>query len=290
VGICNDCLKELFDKKNRRYFFPFTNCTVCGARYSLIQDIPYDRERTSMKEFILCKDCNEEYINPLNRRYHAQTISCSKCGPKYTLYDSNTKDLGCKNAIKDFAEKLDQGNICVIKSWGGMHLCCNLDEITSFRKWYNRPQKAFAIMVKDLKSAQKYADISKDELDLLSSNLRPIVLVKKKELEIVSPGLDNIGLFLPYTGLHYLLFEFLKSDALIMTSSNIPGEAMITSDEVAFSINADYYLLHNRPIPNRVDDSVIRVWKGNKFFLRKSRSYVPDPMMLNFKQRNTIFI
>jgi len=202
VGICDSCLKELFDKTNKRYSFPFTNCTVCGARYSLIKDVPYDRERTSMNEFKLCKSCLEEYKNPLDKRYHAQTISCPQCGPIYHLYDKNKKDLGSNNAIKRFSEKLDQGKIGVIKSWGGMHLCSNLDEISRFRIWYNRPQKAFAVMVKDLKTAEKYAEITSDEKKLLTSNARPIVLVKKKKPENASPGLDTIGLF-------YLILVFI---------------------------------------------------------------------------------
>jgi hydrogenase maturation protein HypF len=282
VGICDSCLKELFNEKNKRYVFPFTNCTVCGARYSLIKDIPYDRERTSMDEFKLCKSCLEEYKNPLDKRYHAQTISCPQCGPIYHLYDKKKKYLGSNNAIKRFSEKLDQGKIGLIKSWGGMHLCCNLDEIPRFRIWYNRPQKAFAVMVKNLKTAEKYAEIAGDEKKLLKSNARPIVLVKKKKQENASPGLDTIGLFLPYTGLHHLLFSFLKSDALVMTSANIPGEAMITSDEDAFSINADCYLLHNRSIPNRVDDTVVRIWNNKRFFLRKSRGFIPDPLPVNY--------
>lgn len=282
IGICESCLEELFNKNDKRYVFPFTNCTVCGARYSLIRDVPYDRERTSMGDFPLCESCQQEYANPLNKRYHAQTISCPKCGPVYTLYDNKKKNLGSKDAIKRFAEELDNGKICVIKSWGGMHLCCGLDQIGRFREWYKRPQKAFAVMVKDIKTAEKYGEITEDEKKLLLSNNKPIVLVKKKELENVSPGLDTIGLFLPYTGLHHLLFKFLKSDALVMTSANVPGEAMITSDEEAFSIDADFYLLHNRSIPNRVDDSVVRVWRDNTFFLRKSRGYVPDPLPVGY--------
>ena len=284
VGICDKCLGELFDKNNRRYLFPFTNCTVCGARYSLIEDVPYDRERTSMDSFPLCNSCKDEYLNPLNRRYHAQTISCPKCGPFYRLYDSDKNDLGAKDAIRVFANNIDAGKIGVIKSWGGMHLCCNLDEIPRFREWYGRPQKAFAVMVKDIETARKYGEITEDEKKLLLSNSRPIVLVKKKKLENASPGLDTLGIFLPYTGLHHLLFSHMKYDALVMTSSNVPGEAMITTDDEAFSINADYYLLHNRDIPNRVDDSVVRVWKGNTFFLRKSRGYVPDPLPVGYDE------
>jgi hydrogenase maturation protein HypF len=284
VRICKSCLEELFDKNNKRYLFPFTNCTICGARYSLIKDVPYDKERTSMDDFSLCKSCQEEYIDPLDKRYHAQTISCPSCGPHYHLYDKNKKDLGCTNAIQNFAKKIQAGKTSVIKSWGGMHLCCNLDEIPRFRKWYKRPQKAFAVMVKDLKTAKKYAVITKDEEKLLKSNAAPIVLVKKKKLEDASPGLDTIGLFLPYTGLHHLLFSYLEKDALVMTSANIPGEAMITKNEEAFSIDADYYLLHNRSIPNRTDDSVVRLWKNNVFFLRKSRGYVPDPLPVEYNK------
>ena len=285
VGICNNCLKELFNEKNKRFLFPFTNCTVCGARFSLIKDVPYDRERTSMDEFKLCESCEKEYESPLNRRYHAQTISCPTCGPLYRLYDKNKKDLGEKQAIKRFANQIDGGKIGVIKSWGGMHLCCNLEQINRFRKWYNRPQKAFALMVKDITTAEKYAKISDYEKEILNSKVKPIVLLKKIEPENASPGLNTIGLFLPYTGLHHLLFSHLKSDAIVMTSSNVPGEAMITKDEEAFEIDADIYLLHNRAIPNRIDDSVVKIWKDRLFFIRKSRGYVPEPIEVNYNSR-----
>jgi hydrogenase maturation protein HypF len=278
ICTCDDCLKELFDPANRRYRFAFTNCTVCGARFSLISDVPYDRERTSMKKFPLCKECSHEYTDPGNRRYHAQTISCPACGPSYHLYDSKKKDLGSQNAVERFAQHLDNGKIGVIKSWGGMHLCCTLSRLERFRGWYGRPQKAFALMVKDITAAQNYGVITPDEQELLLSDKRPIVLVKKKKGELVSPGLDTIGLFLPYTGLHHLLFSFLSADALVMTSANIPDEPMLIRNEDAFSLSADYYLLHNREIPNRTDDSVIRLWNTHRFFLRKSRGFVPDAL------------
>ena len=285
TATCEDCLKELFSEDDKRYLFPFTNCTVCSARYSVVKDVPYDRERTAMDDFKLCESCEKEYSSPLNRRYHAQTISCPKCGPSYRLYDKNKKDLGEKQAIKRFANQIDTGKIGVIKSWGGMHLCCNFDQISRFREWYGRPQKAFAVMVKDIETAKKYGEITEDERKLLLSKSRPIVLVNKIDAEEASPGLNTIGLFLPYTGLHYLLFSHLKSDSLVMTSSNVPGEAMITTDEEAFSIDADIYLLHNREIPNRVDDSVIRLWNGNTFFLRKSRGYVPEPIAVTYDKK-----
>jgi hydrogenase maturation protein HypF len=285
IATCDECRAEMFDPTNRRYLFPFTNCTVCGARYSLVTAVPYDRERTSMEKFPLCADCTHEYKDPGNRRYHAQTISCPRCGPLYHLYDCNKKDLGITGAIQRFAHFLDQGKIGVIKSWGGMHLCCILDELPRFREWYKRPQKAFAIMVKDIKTAESFGDVTDEERNLLLSDKRPIVLVKKKKAELVSPGLDTIGIYLPYTGLHHVLFSFLSADALVMTSANVPGEPMLISNDEVFSLQADYYLLHNRDIPNRIDDSVVRLWHGNRFFLRKSRGFVPDALPVSYDTR-----
>jgi hydrogenase maturation protein HypF len=285
IATCDDCRAEMFDPSNRRYLFPFTNCTVCGARFSLITDVPYDRERTSMKQFQLCADCKREYKDPHNRRYHAQTISCPRCGPMYCLYDRNKKEMESHEPIRRFAQYLDKGKIGVVKSWGGMHLCCILDELPRFREWYKRPQKAFAVMVRDVKTAEAFGDITDDERDLLLSDKRPIVLVKKKKAELVSPGLDTIGIYLPYTGLHHVLFSVLSADALVMTSANIPGEPMLLGNDEVFSLRADYYLLHDRDIPNRVDDSVVRVWQGNRFFLRKSRGFVPDALPVSYDTR-----
>jgi hydrogenase maturation protein HypF len=285
VATCEKCRAEMFDPGNRRYLFPFTNCTVCGARYSLIMDVPYDRERTSMDRFPICPDCQREYRDPDDRRYHAQTISCPRCGPVYRLYDRDKRDLGVKDAVSRFAAYLDQGRIGVIKSWGGMHLCCVLEELPRFREWYRRPQKAFAIMVRDLKTAEGFGDVSADERELLRSPMRPIVLLRKKTGELVSPGLDTVGVFLPYTGLHHLLFSFLSADALVMTSANTPGEPMLRTNQEVFSLQAEYYLLHNREIPNRVDDSVVRLWQGNRFFLRKSRGFVPEALPVPYDTR-----
>jgi len=285
IGMCDDCFNEISDKQNRRYHFPFTNCTVCGARYSLINDVPYDRERTAMDAFPLCEKCEKEFKDPLNRRYHAQTISCPICGPHYRLYDKNNHNLGEKDAVKKFAKYIEEGKIGVIKSWGGMHLCCKIDEIKRFRAWYGRPQKAFAIMVRSIEIAEKYGAITEDERKLLLSKNKPIVLINKTSVEEASPGLNTIGLYLPYTGLHYILFSHLKSDALIMTSANIPGEPMMIINEEVFSLDADVYLLHNREIPNRIDDSVLRVWNGNTFFIRKSRGFVPEPISISYNNR-----
>lgn len=285
TAICPDCLNELFDPSNRRYHFPFTNCTVCGARFSAITGVPYDREKTSMTSFPLCNDCKKEYLDPTNRRYHAQTISCPNCGPHYQLYDAKRKLIETTQPIQQFAKHIDAGDIGVVKSWGGMHLCCTLDQIKRFRKWYHRPQKAFAIMVDSIETAETYVSMTPSEKKLLLSNQRPIVLMKKKKGEAVSPGLDRIGLFLPYTGLHHLLFSFLEKNALIMTSANIPGEPMIIDNNQAFSLQADCYLLHNRDIPNRIDDTVIKLYKNHRFFIRKARGYVPDPIPVSYIEK-----
>ncbi|MBU1941344.1 MAG: carbamoyltransferase HypF [Candidatus Thermoplasmatota archaeon] len=282
VATCEACQQEILCKKNRRYQFPFTNCTICGARFSVITDVPYDRERTAMNDFPLCSTCQTEYQNPLDRRYHAQTISCPQCGPFYNLYNSTGNIIDQNNIIKRFANEIDAGCIGVLKSWGGMHICCTVNEIQRFRKWYQRPQKAFALMVKNISTARSYAQISKKEIEILSSNARPIVLANKLKGESVSPGLNTIGLFLPYTGMHHLLFHYLKTDAIIMTSANIPGEPMLLENNEVFSLHADWYLLHNRKIPNRVDDTVLKIWRETPMFLRKSRGYIPDPITIEY--------
>ncbi|MEW6070467.1 MAG: carbamoyltransferase HypF, partial [Candidatus Thermoplasmatota archaeon] len=242
---------------------------------------------TSMDDFKLCKECRNEYEEPGDKRFHHQTVSCPACGPKYTFYEG-TRAVS-ENPIKRFAECIDKGAIGVVKSWGGMHLCCRIGQIRKFRKWYRREQKPFAVMVRNIKTAKKYAVISKHEEELMSSPQSPIVLVEKGDkddeiLEAISPGLDNIGLYLPYTGLHYVLFHYLNSDAIIMTSANIPGEPMIIKNEDAFDLNADCYLLHNRAIVNRIDDSVIKPCKERFFFIRRSRGFVPSVIKVPYKE------
>jgi hydrogenase maturation protein HypF len=276
TAICPDCLRELSDPTDRRFGYPFINCTVCGARYSIVTGVPYDRERTSMDRFPLCDQCTLDYTTVDNRRYHAQTISCPRCGPRYTLYDRSGRDHGSDHAVQRFAEAIDTGSFGVIKTWGGMHLCCRLEDLARFREWYGRPQKPFAIMVRDAAAAERYADVTKDDRLVLTSNQRPIVVMRKRSEDLVAPGLDSIGVFLPYTGLQVLLFSCLSTDALVMTSANLPGEPMIIENDKAFSLGAEWYLLHNRRIPNRVDDTVVRLWRGNRFFLRKSRGFVPE--------------
>jgi hydrogenase maturation protein HypF len=278
VAVCDQCLEELFDKKNRRHDFPFINCTDCGARFSVISDVPYDRKNTSMSKFKLCEKCRGDYTRPADRRFHAQTISCPGCGPSLMLHANRTK-----SPLKDFAEMLDKGAIGAMKSWGGAHIVCLPSEASRLRKRYNRPQKPFAVMVRSLKAAGKYAHISKAEERLLTSASRPIVLLRKKFgnwREPVAPGLNRVGLYLPYTAIQHLLFSHLKSDALIMTSGNIPGEPMAITNKEVLELDADIHMLHDREIINRIDDSVVLPNSIGFFFIRKSRGYVPEPLPL----------
>jgi len=286
TAICEDCLKELFDKHNRRYLYPFTNCTKCGARFSIIEDLPYDRERTTMKYFPMCKTCLSEYYNLNDRRYDAQTISCPECGPKMYLIDKNGKKLFVDNPIKVFAEAIDEGLIGVIKGWGGYHVVCKLSSVPRLRILYNRPTKPFAIMFRDINTIKKYAYVSEFEERLLLSPIRPIVLLRKKvfdeNIEHTAPGLPYIGAYLPYSAIQHILFHFLKADAIVMTSGNPPGKPMAINDEEVLKLPADIYLSHNRPIANRIDDSVVKVYKKNTFIIRRSRGYVPLPFPVNY--------
>jgi hydrogenase maturation protein HypF len=282
VATCDSCLEEMLDPGNRRHMFPFTNCTDCGARFSLIEDFPYDRKHTSMDDFPLCETCGKEYKEPMDRRFHAQTISCHQDGPEYILYDGSGKLLEKEDAISRFASEIESGRIGVAKSWGGMHIVCTLETIPELRDWYRRPYKPFAVMVRDLETARKYAEVGDFEERLLTSFQAPIVLLQKKLgthddlLESVSPGLGNIGLYLPYTAIQHILFHYVQSDALVMTSANLPDEPMLIGNEDAFSLGLDLYLLHNRRIVSRVDDSVLIPFDGRSFFIRKSRGYVPN--------------
>ena len=285
TAICDDCLRELFDPGDRRYMFPFINCTNCGARFTAIYSLPYDRKNTTMAEFPMCEPCMKEYMDEGNRRFHAQTTSCHDCGPRYTLYDDEGKEILVEEPIKEYAHLMDEGKIGVMKSWGGMHITAILDEIERLREWYGRPQKPFAIMVRDIETARRYAMMDEDEERALLSPQRPIVLVKKRTAhDLISPGLPNIGIYLPYSGAHHILFHHLRHAALIMTSANIPGEPMIIENERAFELNAEVYLLHNRRIANRADDSLLRIYKGKRQFIRRSRGFVPVAFPVDYRE------
>ena len=283
TAICGGCFEDL--KKGRRSGYPFTSCTNCGPRFTLLDSLPYDRASTAMKDFDLCPDCRKEYNDPADRRFHHQTICCPKCGPSYRLIDKSGLRIP-GDPIKRFAEMISNGNVGIMKSWGGMHICCTLDHIVKLREWYGRMQKPFAIMVKDEQAIKKYGTPTKEESDNISSPHRPIVLIKKKEsdlTELISPGLDNIGIFLPYTGAQHILFSHLENDALIMTSANVPGEPMILDDHEITELGADMYLLHDQQIINRADDSVLRMFGDRTFFIRKSRGHIPSYISIKMK-------
>jgi hydrogenase maturation protein HypF len=230
-----------------------------------------------MADFPMCQACKTEYTDPLDRRFHAQTTSCPDCGPRYRLEGVPTND-----PIGIFAMAINAGKIGAVKSWGGTHIVCLPSEVARLRERFNRSQKPLAIMVRDIDAARRYAHISGHEEELLSSMARPIVLLERagKDLEDTAPGLDSIGLYLPYSGLHHILFSKLNTDALIMTSGNVPGEPMAITDDEILKLAADVFLIHNRRIINRIDDSVVVPYRKTQFFIRKSRGHVPDPIPL----------
>ncbi len=282
TATCRFCISELKDPDDRRFNYPFINCTDCGARYSAIQGLPYDREKTTMAPFEMCTSCRDEYGEPMDRRFHAQTLSCPDCGPKYTLYDNDKKKIG---GVGGFISMIEEGSVGVAKSWGGMHIVSTLDRIPELRRRYGRAQKPFAIMVEDLETARKYAHVTRE--DVFTGPRRPIMIYEKKEpLEEVAPGLPTVGMMLPYTPLHHILLNEISMDALVMTSANLPGEPMMIKNRDAFSLDLDCYLLHNRKIANRIDDSLIRVHGDKICPIRRSRGYVPETLPFD---RSTVF-
>lgn len=289
VAICDKCLEEIRNPTDRRYKYAFNACTDCGPRFTVIDNVPYDRIRTSMDEFPLCDECLEEYTKPLNRRYHGEAICCSDCGPKMEIYEGQTK-IETENPIKLGADKLKEGKILAIKGIGGTHLAVdayNDEAIKELRKRLNRPNQAFAVMCKDLKTAQSYAQLTKKEIETITSNKRPIVILKKNDgykfPESLSPGLHNIGVMLPYSPMHYLLFDEGDIDTYVMTSANIPGEPMMIKNKDIINGVNDYSLVHNRKILNRCDDSVIRFRNNEMSFIRRSRGYTPEHYKINYE-------
>ena len=241
-----------------------------------------------MDEFPLCDDCLVEYKEPLDRRYHGEAICCSKCGPQMAIYEKNSL-IDCDNPIKLGAEKLKEGKILAIKGIGGTHLVVdayNDEAIFELRKRLNRPNQAFAVMSSDLDAVKRYAKLSNREIETITSNKRPIVILKKNNdynfPESLSPGLHNIGVMLPYSPMHYLLFDEGDIDTYVMTSANIPGEPMMIENTEIINGVSDYSLVHNRKILNRCDDSVIRFRNDELSFIRRSRGYTPEPYTINY--------
>jgi len=280
TAICDNCMAEFHDPSDRRHKHPFLNCTDCGARFSVIRDLPYDRPMTSMAPFSMCPDCKGEYRDPATRRFHAQTTNCPLCAPRYMLLDRQGVELDGE-PFQGFASRVSEGGLGVMKGWGGMHIVCVPEVVATLRERYHRPAKPFALLVRDIGAARRIADIGPWEEEVLTSHVRPIVLVHKADPEAfegVAPGLGNVGIMLPYSPSQMLLFQHLDTDALVFTSANLPGEPIAITREQALGLDLDVYLLHDREIIQRADDSVVKVRDGGRLLIRRSRGVVPTPV------------
>jgi hydrogenase maturation protein HypF len=295
ISICPDCLKELFDPRDRRHRYPFINCTNCGPRFTIIEDIPYDRPNTTMATFPMCPSCDAEYHDPRNRRFHAQPVACFECGPRVWLESSKIQINQEADPILETQRQLSDGSIVAIKGLGGFHLACdaaNPNAIETLRNRKLRVDKPFAVMMPDLATINEFCFVNETEGNLLISMQRPIVILKRRPgcslPATLAPGQDTLGVMLPYTPLHYLLLSpslnFEIKQALVMTSGNLSEEPIAIDNQEALlrlAPLADSFLLHNRPIKTRCDDSVMRVARStsNKIFsIRRSRGYAPLPL------------
>jgi len=291
-AICKDCLAEVLDPENRRFQYAFNSCAWCGPRFSMMYKTPYDRENTAMAKYILCDECKHEYGDPENiRRHHAQGISCPRDGPRLLLLDKDFKEIACEDPIREAAKLVEEGYILGVKGIGGYHiaaLASNDDVVLELRRRKKRPRKPFAIMGLNTDVLRKLVYMDPGDEDLLNSPQAPILLLPKKPespvSKYVSPGLVHEGVFIAYTALHYLLLMSTRDKFLIMTSGNIHGEPMCIDEECAknkLSKIADYFLVHDREIVNRVDDSVLRKTGYSYLFLRRSRGYAPSWITVN---------
>ncbi len=289
IATCADCRHEIRTPSERRYRYPFTNCTNCGPRYTIVQRLPYDRPRTTMAGFPMCADCRAEYSNPLDRRYHAQPIACPVCGPHVTLRNARSgKTLS--GGIPEAAGLIANGKVVAVKGLGGFHLVCdpfNRAAVHRLRRTKSRRTKPLALMARDLAVVERFALVGPAERQLLLSERRPIVLLKKKpgaEIPLIAPNLDEIGFMLPYTPLHELLLEGLG--LIVATSSNNKDAPIIKDEAEGIRGLADYVLTHNRPIAMRADDSVVKVASDRTLFVRRARGYVPYPQAVPERLRS----
>ncbi|MCX6111704.1 MAG: carbamoyltransferase HypF [Proteobacteria bacterium] len=282
IATCDDCISDIFDRTNRRYLYPFTNCTNCGPRFSIIKDRPYDRKKTSMSIFTMCPDCQKEYNNPNDRRFHAQPNACPKCGPSIRLLNLKESFDDAKKIISQTVKLIKNGAIISIKSIGGFNIACdpyNKAAVNRLRIKKNRPAKAFAMMAKDMATVEKICYVSNKEREILTSRTAPIVLLRKKDnsFDHISPDNNYLGIVLPFTPLHHILFEHI--DLLIMTSANKTDEPIAINDEQIFDLMkdeiVDYSLTHNRDIVNRCDDSIVQIVNNEVQVIRRARGMVP---------------
>ncbi|MEO6964422.1 MAG: carbamoyltransferase HypF [Acidobacteriaceae bacterium] len=302
AGTCDACWRDFGDSRNRRYGYPFTNCTHCGPRYTIIQDIPYDRATTTMSKFKMCSACATEYQDPADRRFHAQPNACADCGPSLALVPRGSSLADCKfqepkslPILHEVRRLLHQGKILAVKGLGGFLLACDASNeaaVMELRRRKHRPAKPFALMVRDVEAVRKLCDVSNaDEAALLRLRRPIVVLPRRADKELASgiaPGINTVGVMLPYTPLHYLLFSdspdtTSEFPALVMTSGNLSEEPIVISNAEALAQLdgiADWFLLHNRDIAMRVDDSVVRTFDGRERVLRRSRGFVPQAIDL----------
>jgi hydrogenase maturation protein HypF len=286
-AVCEDCLREMNNPIDFRYHYPFINCTQCGPRYTIIEELPYDRPYTTMKSFPMCDDCRREYEDPTNRRHHAQPIACPKCGPKVKLLDGNGSTVYVIDPISETIKQLKAGKIVAVKGIGGYHLACdarNQNAVQALRRRKKRPNRPLAVMASSLATVKDIAVMNDLERMILISPESPIMVLKKSihyNLAFgVAIGMETIGVMLPYSPMHHLLLTDPELDSLVMTSANPSGMPILYKDEEAFHYLAgiaDFYLIHNREILHPVDDSVVQINDGKIDLLRRSRGYVPDP-------------
>jgi hydrogenase maturation protein HypF len=291
IAVCDECLKDM-DQPGNRFDYAFTNCTNCGPRFTIINDLPYDRAKSTMQSFEMCNDCRDEYIDVTNRRFHAQPVACNVCGPDYEMFvGGKLISNSISVIIETVSECIENGGVVLIKGLGGMHLACdafNNSAVEKLRYLKNREGKPLAVMFRDLKSLMPFVDIDDNEKKSILSWRRPIVLLQKKNTggktvfaDSISSRLNLLGVMLPYMPFHYLLFRRLKTAAIVLTSGNFSNEPIITDNAEAltkFSNLADAVILHNRDIFNRTDDSVVRFIAGKERVFRRSRGFVPAPV------------
>ena len=297
IATCEACLSELLVHDDRRYRYPFTNCTNCGPRFTIIEDIPYDRPLTTMRSFKMCRHCQSEYDNPLDRRFHAQPNACPECGPSLKLVDKDGVEVVCDDILATAAKLLREGKVLAIKGLGGFLLACdatNEAAVRLLRDRKRRPYKPLAIMVATLEDVKELCFVSEKEEEILNSSQRPIVLLKRREGSTISPSvapnLNYIGVMLPYTPLHHVLLRE-TGLPLVMTSGNISEEPIARdNDEALVRLRgiADYFLVHNRDIYSRYDDSVAMVVLGKAQLMRRARGYAPFPIHLPFNARQIL--
>ncbi|MCP4229349.1 MAG: carbamoyltransferase HypF [bacterium] len=289
IATCPDCLTELNYPKDRRYGYPFINCTNCGPRFTIVTGVPYDRPFTTMADFEMCPDCAAEYADPADRRFHAQPIACPVCGPKVRLTDANGQELSDEDPIATASALLTDGKILAVKGLGGYHMACdarNAETVMELRRRKYRYDKPFALMARGGDGVEEICEVNLAERELLSSIKKPIVILDTKAdnrvAGQVAPGQNSLGVMLPYTPLHTLLLET-GPNLLVMTSGNLCDEPIAYEDKDAYdklADIADYFLTHDRPVYRRVDDSVTRILNGREVILRRSRGYVPAPIPL----------